>query len=403
MQTSATFTPASEVELADCVREARASKTQIRVQGGGTRSMLGRPIQTARTLSTLGLRGITLHEPAEMIVSALAGTPLSEVEAALAAKGQRLAFEPMDHRTLLGSGGEPTLGAVAAINNSGSSRIAFGAARDSLVGVRFVNGRGEIVKNGGRVMKNVTGLDLVKLISGSFGTLGVLSEVTFKVSPIPETAATLVYKGLDDARAAAAMTKAIGSPFEITGAAHLPAGLGRDIARTFIRIEGFEDSVAYRIGALKTLLSEYGAPNELRGDDGAKLWRGIRDVEFLAEPRESVIWRVSVKPTDGPKLVGALGADFSTAHFYDWGGGLVWLAVPATGDAGAAKLHAAIAKLSPNGTGGHARLERAPAAMRAALPVFQPQANALTQLAAGIKRSFDPDGILNAGYMYASV
>ena len=395
--------PASEAELAAMVADARAHQTPLAIEGGGTRNGLGRPMQTAKTLSLAKLSGITLHEPAEMIMSARAGTPISVIEAALKEKGQRLAFEPMDHRALLGSVGEPTIGAVGAINAAGPRRIVVGAARDSIVGFRFVNGRGEVIKNGGRVMKNVTGLDLVKLSCGAFGTLGVLTEVTFKVLPIPETTATLVFKGLDDDAATAAMTKAIGSPFEITGAAHLPAGLGRDFSRTFLRIEGFAESVAYRLGRISALLAEAGTPSELRGADGDKLWAGIRDASFLAGSNESAIWRISVKPTDGPKLVAALGSGFAQAHFYDWGGGLVWLAVEATGDAGTARLHAALNELGANGTGGHARLERAPAELRATLPVFQPQAEPLMRLSAGIKASFDPGGILNPGRMVAGV
>lgn len=394
---SSSYSPTNEAQLVDCVLEARAAKTPLSVEGGGTRSGLGRPIQTARSVSTAGISGITLHEPAEMIVSARAGTPLAEVEATLAAKGQRLAFEPMDHRVLLGSTGEPTIGAIAAINNSGPRRIAVGAARDSLVGVRFVNGRGEAVKNGGRVMKNVTGLDLVKLISGSFGTLGILSEVTFKVLPIPQAAATLIFKGLSDQQAINVLTKAVGSPFEVTGAAHLPAGLGRDMARTFIRIEGFAESVDYRFGALEALLAEAGPASRLQGPDADRLWQAVRDVEFIAEPRDAAIWRVSVKPTDGPKLMAALGSGFARAHFYDWGGGLVWLAVDAAGDGGAAQLRATLPRF-----GGYARLERGPLELRAAQPVFEPLPTALMQLSAGIKASFDPDGILNAGRMYAA-
>ena len=397
------FAPSNETELAAMVVEARAHKLPLVIEGGGTRTGLGRPVQAARTVSLANLTGITLHEPAEMIMSARAGTPISMIEAALKEKGQRLAFEPMDHRTLYGSTGEPTIGAVAAINAAGPRRIVTGAARDSIVGLRFVNGRGEIIKNGGRVMKNVTGLDLVKLCCGAFGTLGAITEVTFKVLPVPEASRTLVFRDWTDGEAVAAMTKALGSPFEVTGAAHLPAGLGRDRSRTFIRIEGFAESVAYRAGALQALLGTSGAAMELDGGDADRLWADIRDAAFLAEPWENAIWRVSVKPSDGPKLVAALGPSFSNAHFYDWGGGLIWLSVTATADAGAAWLHAALAKLGPNGTGGHARLERAPAELRASLPVFQPQAEPLMRLQAGIKASFDPDGILNPGRMVAGV
>ena len=388
--------PSSEAELSAIILKAYKDKTPLKIEGGSTRDGLGRPFQAERTLSTRNLSGITLYEPSEMIIGAKAGTPLCEIKAALDEKGQMLAFEPMDHRGLLGSTGEPTIGAIAAINVSGPRRIVAGAARDSLVGVRFVNGRGEIVKNGGRVMKNVTGLDLVKLQAGAFGTLGILSEVIFKVLPKPETTATLSFKSLSDVQAVQMMSKAQGSPYEITAAAHLTAGLGRDISRSFIRIEGFEDSVTYRLQELRRILCEFGTPNELRGDDGARLWTGIRDVEFLSEPRDAMVWRICVKPTDAPLVVEELQMQFSFKHYFDWGGGLIWLACDTT--SAAPSIRNTAVKFQ-----GHARLERAPLELRASLDVFQPLSAPLMQLTAGIKKSFDPASILNSGRMYAGV
>ena len=211
---------------------------------------------------------------------------MSEVVRTLADKGQQLPFEPADHRVLLGSTGEPTIGAVVAANISGPRRIMAGAARDSLIGVRFVNGRGEAIKSGGRVMKNVTGLDLVKLMAGSWGTLGFLTEVTFKVLPIPERSATLVFPGLDDGRAVEALCAAVGSPFETSGAAHLPAAVAGGGARTLIRLEGFSTSVEYRLGELRRLLRAYGAPAIVEGEAAEVLWRAVRDVTPLTLPRD---------------------------------------------------------------------------------------------------------------------
>src|SRR4051812_13539232 len=269
--------PSTEQDAASIVAEAAARRTPLSLIGGGTKADVGRPAQTAATLSAAGLTGVTLYEPAEMVIGAWAGTPLSEVVRTLAEKGQELTFEPVDWRGLLGSTGEPTIGAVGAANVSGPRRILAGAARDNLIGVRFVNGRGELVKSGGRVMKNVTGLDLVKGLSGSWGTLGFLTEVIFKVLPRAERVATLVLRGLDDARGIEALSLAIGSPFEVTGAAHLPANLDGGGARTLIRIEGFTVSIDYRLGELKRLLKRFGAADVIEGQPAAALWESVRD------------------------------------------------------------------------------------------------------------------------------
>ncbi|BAQ48847.1 MULTISPECIES: glycolate oxidase subunit GlcE [Methylobacterium] len=390
-----TYQPRSEAEAATLIGEAAARRERLRLVGGGTRAGIGRPAQDEATLSAAGLTGITLYEPAELVIAARAGTPLAEVEARLAEGGQMLPFEPMDHRPLLGSTGEPTIGAVAAGNVSGPRRIAGGAARDSLIGVRFVNGRGEAVKSGGRVMKNVTGLDLVKLMAGSWGTLGFLTEVTFKVLPVPERTATLVLAGLDDARAVEAMSVALGSPFEITGAAHLPEGID-GAARTLLRIEGFSASVDYRLGQLTRLMRGFTPPATREGEEAAAQWRAVRDVLPFAGGDEAV-WRLSTAPGRGPAVAAAIAAARPSRWFYDWGGGLIWLATPATGDAGAEVVRAALAE------GGHATLVRAPDAVRAAVPVFEPLSEPLMRITAGLKAAHDPAGLFNPGRMYAGI
>ena len=366
--------PASEADLAEMVRGAKAP---LAVRGGGTRGIGG----AGEVLSTAGLSGVTLYEPGALTVVAQAGTPLAEVEAVLAAENQRLAFEPMDHRALLGTKGEPTIGGVVAGNISGPRRIAVGACRDFMLGVRYVDGRGTIVKNGGRVMKNVTGYDLVKLMTGSWGTLGVMTEVSLKVLPRPDTEGTLVLPGQDIAAAVRTMSAALGSPFEVTGAAHVAAE-----GRTFLRLEGFESSVAYRMGRLRDLLRTEG--EVLSQNDSAATWTGLRDVTAFADAPGDV-WRLSVKPSDAPGIVARMGADVRV-HL-DWGGGLIWALVPAGTD-----LRARIGAFS-----GHATLVRADAATRASLPVFQPEAPALAALSAGLRARFDPRGILNPGLMAA--
>ncbi len=401
------LSPVSEEEAADLIREARGARRRLELRGGGTRSGLGRPVEAEALLSSSALVGITLHEPAELVIAARAGTPVRELEAALDAHGQRLPVEPMDHRALyetlasarsqrgLGCSGEPTVGGLVAANASGPRRIQAGAIRDHLIGVRFVNGRGEAIKSGGRVMKNVTGLDLVKLSCGAHGTLGFLTEVTFKVLPKPEASATLAWSGLDDARAVAALTRAMASPFDISGAAHIPAGPGRDRALTLVRLEGFATTVEGRSARVAALLAEFGPAEML--PDAASRWAELRDGGTVATNAEAAVWRISVAPTQGPRLVAKI-RPLLRDHAYDWGGGLVWTTTAAKGDAGAADIRAALA-----GFGGHATLVRAPDALRRQIDVFEPLAPALRALTVGVKASFDPDRILNPGRMYAGI
>lgn len=392
-----TIVPTNEAEAADAIRAAQSSRRTLSIEGGGTRLAFGRPIQTDDTLSSRGLSGITRYDPAELVFSAWAGTPVAEIEAALDKKGQMLPFEPMDHRAIYGTGGAPTIGGIAATGASGPRRIQAGAARDLLLGVRFVNGRGEVVKSGGRVMKNVTGLDLVKVNCGAHGTLGFLTEVTFKVLPKPERTLTLILEDLDDERAVKAMSAALGSPFSVSAAAHLPAGGGGERARTVLRLEHFAESITYRGRELAKVLSAFGRAHEIEDDESRALWRAIRDVEGLAQPNSDMLWRVSVPPTHAPALLARLKqAGLSFRYMLDWGGGLIWIASAESAAASTAVREAL-------GRDGHATLMRASDGLRASLDVFQPQDAALMKLTAGIKASFDPDGILNPGRMYAGL
>ncbi|HET7410531.1 MAG TPA: glycolate oxidase subunit GlcE [Paracoccaceae bacterium] len=389
-----TLTPADEAELSSAVAEAVAARTPLEIAGGGTRAGLGRPVQAERTLSTRGLAGIRLYEPGALTLVVGAGTPMAEIEAALATESQMLPFEPNDHRALLGSEGEPTIGGAVAVNASGPRRIQRGACRDSMIGVRFVDGRGQAVANGGRVMKNVTGLDLVKLMAGSYGTLGVVSQIGFKVLPTPEATATVRLHGLDDAQAVAAMADALGSPYDVAGAAHLPDGAGAPV--TMIRVEGLAGSVAYRTGELMERLARFRPAGIDTAPESATAWKRVRDAETFAG-REGAVWRVSVRPSDGPALVAALReAAQLNAVFYDWGGGLIWLLIAEEGDAGATAIRAQTARL-----GGHATLVRASAATRAAVDVFEPEPAPLARISAGLRDKFDPHGILNPGRMRA--
>ncbi|MBJ6124465.1 glycolate oxidase subunit GlcE [Microvirga splendida] len=390
-------TPRDEQDASIIIRDAADKGTLLNVSGNGTKAPMGRPNQTDASISSAAMTGITLYEPAELVISARSGTPVLEVMRVLAAKGQELPFEPMDYRSLLGTKGDPTIGAVAAMNISGPRRIMAGAARDSLIGVRFVNGRGEAVKSGGRVMKNVTGLDLVKLMAGSWGTLGFLTEVTFKVLPKPERMATLVIRGLDDRQAIEALSMALGSPFDVTGAAHIP-DRDRRGGSTLIRLEGFRVSVDYRMNELKRLLKRFRFMDILEGNGAEALWQSVRDASVLTDQGGRAVWRVSTAPTKGPDVAAHVAQSLDAQWFYDWGGGLLWISTPADGDAGASILREATRTY-----GGHATLVRAPTEVRSTLDVFEPQTDALMTLTRGIKASFDPAGILNPGRMYAGI
>lgn len=364
--------PESEADLAEAIATASGP---ICLRGGGTRGVN----LNGEMLETGGLSGITLYEPGSLTLVAQAGTPLAEIEAALAAEGQRLAFEPMDHRGLMGTSGAPTIGGVVAANVSGPRRVSVGACRDFMLGVRFVDGTGTLVKNGGRVMKNVTGYDLVKLMTGSWGTLGILTEVSLKVLPTPERAACIMIDGLDDSQAIAAMARALRSPFEVSGAAHLPNGMG-DGPVTMLRIEGFSGSVRYRAEQLAALFADMGTRIESDADGVAEHWAQIRDVApFHGTPGD--VWRVSGTPTTGADLARRSGAE---AVMYDWGGGLIWMSVPEGTD-----LRARLGDFD-----GHATLVRG-----SGQPKFQPEPAELAALSHGLRQRFDPRGILNTGLM----
>ncbi len=383
------LTPGTEAELEAIITDAAAARAPLAIEGGGSRD-IGRPVQAAQRVSTAAMTGITLYEPSELVLSARAGTPLAEIEALLATNRQRLAFEPIDWRPLLGTTGEPTIGGVTASNASGPRRIQAGAARDHLIGIRATTGRGETIKSGGRVMKNVTGYDFVKLLAGSWGTLGVLTEVTYKLLPTAETETTLVFEGLDDATAVEAMTTALGTPFEITGAAHLPGAP----ARTLLRFEGFANSCEYRTERLRGLLSAFGTADTLRDKASKALWREIRDVAPLEAGGADVVWRLSVKPTDGPAVAARLKAELGARIMFDWSGGLVWATVAGPADGGAATVRGLIAM-----HGGHATMVRAPHGLRAAIAPFQPEPPAVTAITRRIRETFDPAGVLNPGRM----
>ncbi len=389
--------PAEEAEIAAAVADAMRAGEPLAVSGGGTKRGMLRPVQAARGLSARNHRGVTLHAPKELVISARAGTPLAEVERTLATGGQHLIAEPPDLSALLGSTGEPTIGGVVATNLSGPRRVAWGAMRDHLIGMRAVNGRGDVIRSGGRVLKNVTGLDLCKLLAGSHGTLGVLTEVTFKVLPAPEAVGTLAVPAKTAREGVAALSKALGSPYGVSGAAWLPAGAAERAglgaaAVALVRIEEFSTSVAYRTGRLRDELG-----GELIGDGPSRaLWQAVRDVARpLGAAPEDAVWRVSVRPSSGPAVLESVAG--ACAGFLDWGGGLAWLAGPATEAA-----HRTVADAA-RACGGTWMLLRAPEPMRAAVDVAPAEAPALAAITRRVKAAMDPRGVLNPGRIWAGV
>jgi glycolate oxidase FAD binding subunit len=400
--------PATEWELKSMMGTLVERQIPVEIIGAGSKRGVGRPVAAPLALTTSGMRGISLYEPSELVMSARAGTPLSQIEVELAGRGQMLAFEPIDLGPTLGAqAGIQTIGAVFAANVSGPRRVAAGAARDYLLGVSGVNGRGETFKSGGRVMKNVTGYDVARGLAGSWGTLAVLTEVTFKVLPLPDDVATLVFAGLTDDLAVELMSSALGLPFEVSGTVHLPASQARRLkddelrsekkSLTAIRIENFTRSIAYRKGRLKEALSAYGAPIELDLERSLHFWGEMRRLSFLPHG-PSHLWRISTSPNMAPKLVAAIKRHMPVEAFYDWSGGLVWLDTPASADAGAADIRRATAI-----HGGHATLIRADHAVRQMVEVFQPLAPAVERLTRGLKDAFDPWRLLNPGRMYATM
>ncbi|WP_306141085.1 glycolate oxidase subunit GlcE [Roseibium sp. MMSF_3412] len=394
----ATLKPRTTQEIEDAVKWAAAEEQPLEIMGQGSKRGLGRPVQAAHVLDLSGVAGIESYEPAELVLTVKAGTPISDVEKLVDENAQELSFEPMDYGPLQGlDPGKGTVGGVLAANLSGPRRIKAGAARDHVLGMEAVSGRGEIFNSGGKVVKNVTGYDLPRALCGSFGTLAVASTVTLKVNPKPETSASFVLSGLGDESAVQVLCKAMGSSAEVSGAAHLPAGVGAEKSRTILRLEGFETSVDYRFKGLEQLLRSFGSPERLAEPDSRTLWRTIRDVEPFAGSNAPV-WRISVAPTMGPKLVELLRGKLDIQAFYDWSGGLVWVTV-LDGLVHETEIRGAVQEIG----GGHATLVRAVPSVRSNMDVFQPQPGPLASLSARLKAQFDPSGILNPGRMAAGV
>lgn len=396
-------------DVEEVVRAAVASEQPLEVIGHGSKRAIGHPMATNAVLDVSVLNAVSSYEPNELIITVQAGAPLADVQSLIDAKNQQFAFEPMDMSVLLGTAGAGTIGGMIGAGLAGPRRIKAGGARDHLLGAHAVSGFGDSFKTGGRVVKNVTGYDLCKLLTGSWGTLAVMTEVTLKVMPKPEAERTLVLRGLDDVTANKAMTAALGSPFDVSGAAHLPgsalrsatgalAGLaasGQPV--TLVRLEGISVSAAHRAASLSQTLSSYGTVDSLTDDASAAIWSALRDVvPFAANGALGAwpVWRIVCPPASGGALGQALSRATGGDVIYDWGGGLIGAAVPQSADAQAALVRGQV-----EAVGGHATLIRATEDVRRAVDVFQPQPAGLAALGERVRASFDPRSVLNRGRM----
>jgi glycolate oxidase FAD binding subunit len=394
-------------DVEQVVRAAIASEQPLEIIGHGTRRQIGQPMATNAVLDLSALNAVSSYEPNELIITVQAGAPLADVQSLIDSKNQQFAFEPMDTSVLLGVPGNGTIGGMIGVGLAGPRRIKAGGARDHLLGAHAVSGFGDSFKTGGRVVKNVTGYDLCKLLTGSWGTLAVMTEVTLKVMPKPESERTLVLRALDDLTANRAMTAALGSPFDVSGAAHLPNSAFRPVggaladigsqghAVTLVRLEGIAASVADRAESLRKTLAPFGTAEMLQDVTSAAVWRAIRDVEPFAANNSLgawPIWRIVCPPAVGGVLGQALARDTGGDVIYDWGGGLIWAALPPKADA-----QAALVRQRVEAAGGHAMLLRASELVRRNVDVFHPQAGGVALLSERVRLSFDPKNILNRG------
>lgn len=402
---------AQDVEAA--VRAAIASEQSLEILGHGSKRSIGQPVATNAVLDLSALNAVTSYEPNELILTVQAGAPFADVLALLDTKNQQFSFEPMNTSRLLGTPDVGTIGGAISAGLAGPRRIQAGGARDHLLGVHAVSGFGESFKAGGRVVKNVTGYDVCKLITGAWGTLAVMTEVTLKVMPRAEAERTLILRGLDDIAANRAMTAALGSPYDISGAAHLPGSALRtvqgplgeiaaaDQSVTLIRLEGITASASSRAASLSKLLQSYGAAEIIEDSQSAALWADIRDVvPFAASGPRAMwpVWRIVCPPASGGKLGQEIARRSQGEVVYDWGGGLIWAALPPSADAQAPQLRKLV-----DAAGGHATLIRAPDDVRRVVDVFHPQAPGVAALGERVRKSFDPRNILNRGRMSRSL
>ncbi len=338
------------------VREAAGSATALRIVGGATKDFYGARLE-GEPLAMSGYAGVIAYEPKELVVTVKAGTRLADLEAVLAAERQMLAFEPPHF------GEAATIGGTVAAGLSGPRRPYAGAVRDFVLGARIVNGKGEDLSFGGRVIKNVAGYDVSRLMAGAFGTLGIVTELSFKVLPIPPVEATLAFE-MDEATATTQVNRWAGQPLPLSATAWQGG-------RLLVRLSGAASAVAAARGRM--------GGEEVA--DGAAYWRDLREHRLPVFDPARALWRLSVRPTAEP---------IATPHpqLVEWGGGLRWV----SGDLDPLSIRSTVER-----AGGHATLFRG--GDRAA-GVFHPLKPAIARIHRRLKEAFDPSNILNPGRMY---
>ncbi|QDC37753.1 FAD-binding protein [Sphingobium fuliginis] len=378
------YQPDTANELADVISDMAARGARCELRGGASKATMGAD-RDAEVIDMRGFTGVVDYDPAELVLTVRAGTPLADVQRLVEGEGQMLAFEPFDHGPLLGGeAGKATIGGVVAAGVAGSQRLTMGGARDHLLGFTAVSGRGERFVAGAKVVKNVTGYDLSKLMAGSWGRLAAMTELTIKVLPRPRAVSSLAIDGLDHAQACRVMAWAMGCHAEVAAAAHLPADGDRP-ATTLFRLQGFAPSVEARCAVLPEILHDHGAAYLLPDHESEGLWASVGIAAPLADA--PVLWRINLRSSQAPSFIdrfAALGARW----LIDWAGGLIWLAHDGEAD----EVRAAAER-----AGGHAMLVRAPAEVRSTVPTQHPRTSGVVAIEQRVRRSFDPAGIFETG------
>ena len=403
------FRPKNSDEVCSAVKDALSMKASLELLGQGTRRSLGRPVQADASLDLSALTGVQMYEPEELVIVVSPGTPMREISQVLAEHNQQLAFEPPDYGPLWGLAPEEgTVGGMVMTARNGSRRLSAGGVRDYVLGVKGVNGFGESFVSGGRVVKNVTGFDLPKVLTGSFGTLCAATEITLKLLPLPPEAATLVVSGLQDEQAIAAMTRVLTeTSIPVSSAAHLPAETARlsraesisarENSATLMRVEGFGPSVESGIEGLKKALESKADMLVLDKAETQKLWKEVTNASFF-DQTDKPLWRLSVPPSEAAAIMAKLGKVLATQYFYDWAGGAIWIEAPMSEDAGEPAIRGALNSMVVGD--GHATLIRASEATRALIAPFHPLSPVLATVEDRLRKQFDPQGMFNPGRMY---